>query len=81
MKQAHTLPNTTNADQLRIRKESAKVRKHCQAQSAIELKDQLSDKMQRALLRKEAQIGFLHYRRLQNTAWHCTKVLFVMLSA
>ena len=46
---SHALPNTANAQQLRIRKESAKVRKHRQAQSAIELKDQLPINMQRAM--------------------------------
>ena len=47
--QAHSLPNTTNAEQLRIRKEAAKVRKRRQAQSAVELNDQLPDNMQRAM--------------------------------
>ena len=49
VEQSHALPNTANAQQLRIRKESAKVRKHRQAQSAIELKDQLPINMQRAM--------------------------------
>ena len=49
VEQAHSLPNTTNAEQLRIRKEAAKVRKRRQAQSAVELNDQLPDNMQRAM--------------------------------
>ena len=43
VEQAHSLLNTTNSEQLRIRKESAK---HCQTQTAI---DQLPDNMQRAM--------------------------------
>ena len=46
MEQSHALPNTANAQQLRIRKESAKVRKHRQEQSAI---DQLPINVQRAM--------------------------------
>ena len=49
VEQAHSLPNTTHSEQLRIRKESAKDKKYFQAQLAIELKDQFPDRMKRAI--------------------------------
>ena len=39
MEQSHWYPNTTKAEQIRIKKESVKARKHCQSQAAAELKD------------------------------------------
>ena len=50
VEQAHSLPNTTNGEQVRIRKESAKNKKLRQAQSATELKDQLPDNMQKVMI-------------------------------
>ena len=49
MEQSHRYPNTTKAEQIRIKKESVKARKHCQSQAAAELKDKLPSTMQRAM--------------------------------
>ena len=50
VEQAHSLPNTTNGEQVKIRKESAKNKKLRQAQAASELKDQLPDNMQKVMI-------------------------------
>ena len=49
VEQAHSLPNTTNVEQLSIRKEAIKVRKHRPAQLAAKLKHHLPVKMYRAM--------------------------------
>ena len=49
VEQSHQYPNTTKAEQLRIKHATAKARKHHQSQVAAELKDNLPIKMQRAM--------------------------------
>jgi len=49
MEQSHQYTNTMKAEQLRIKQESAKDKKHQQSQVAADLKDKLTTKMQRAM--------------------------------
>ena len=49
MEQFHQYSNTTKAEQLRIKQETAKAKKHHQSQIAAELKENLPIKMQRAM--------------------------------
>ena len=49
VEQSHQYTNTMKAEQLRIKQESAKDKKHQQSQVAADLKDKLTTKMQRAM--------------------------------
>ena len=49
MEQSHQYTNTMIVEQLRIKQETAKDKKHHQSQVAADLKDKLPNKMQRAM--------------------------------
>ena len=49
MEQSNRYPNTTKTEQIQVKKEAVKARKHRQQQAAAELKDKLPNSMQRAM--------------------------------
>ena len=49
LEQSHQYPNITKAEQIQIKKELVKARKHCQSEAAADLKDKIPNNLQRAM--------------------------------
>ena len=71
MDQSHQYPNTTKAEQIRIKKESVKAKKQCQSQAAAELKDKLPNSLRRPY-KQQLSTTLLHATTLLQA--HCLPV-------
>lgn len=84
MEQSNQYPNTIKTEQIRVKKEEVKARKHRQQQEAAKLKDKLHNNMQRAMslsTEKGSSSWLYPCYQLQSMVMHCTRVLFVTLVA